>query len=61
MILGTVVWAGEFINIPNAMWTLIETVEPRENPDDEESNGIKYGKQIGTLSMAMVCLFQLDV
>ena len=31
------------------MWTLIETVEPRENPDDNESNGIKYEKKIANV------------
>ena len=45
---GTVIWVGEFKNL-DAVWTLIETLGLREKPDENESNGIKYGKKIGNV------------
>ena len=46
---GSIVWTGEFSKLPNTMWTLIETVKPRERPDEDESNGIKYGRKMGNV------------
>ncbi|KAI6660041.1 hypothetical protein LOD99_14382 [Oopsacas minuta] len=42
---GRVVWVGMFKNVPE-VWTLIETTEPRNEPNTFESHGIKYEKKI---------------